>query len=1539
MGITQRLLLTLLCLWPAWAAARTQATAGNGVVFDFEDTAGGELRGPAAVDGWPQLCVRVCQACETPCAAGDVYTANGAASLSELAGLQRVTAPAQLAGLTVRRKIYVGPPNNPASANGFVRYVDLLTNPTGAPITVSVRIGTSGAGAARLGHGAGATVWRTQDDDADVEATDRWLLVDDALAVGGVQSLSPVVQGAGARAPVTFIGQRFPIDSADALAWDFRQVTVQPGATVAFLTALVVEPSRVDGLAEAAQLLSMTGEVLFGMTDADRRAVLNFDIDPDNPSPVADAGGPYNANENDPVQLSAARSVDPEDALELTYAWDLDGDGAFDDSNDPNAVVRFDDDGVYQLGVRVTDPQGKADVDYARVLVRNVSPTVTSVQTDSPIDEGGLLTVDVSVLEPGADALIFDFDWNGDGQDDELSVGTNRLTHRYFEDGDYEVRVRVTDDDGGQGESRFRVRVRNVAPQIFDVVTAPVLEGSPVSIQLVAEDPGQDPITYAWDFEGDGVWDLEGLGLDRVEHVYPDNGQYRAVVRLRDDDGAETVDEVFVSIINAAPTIVSVQNSGPVFEGSPVQLTVTATDPGADTLTYSFDLDNDGAFDVVDQPSGARQHTFTDEGRYFVGVRVRDEDNGRAIGNTTVEVRNADPFGTLTVPEAVDEGQRFELVVQASDPGRDVLKYDWDLDGDGLYDLEDTNLTTVANVIQNEGTYTVACRVRDGDGGVAVITGQVLVRNVEPIAQVSVLGAVEEGREAIVQCRARDAGGDALVFAFDFEDDGVVDIEGLPGAPDPVTGQPIVEIPHTWPDQGAFIVRCIVDDGRALSSFFERVEVANVNPTVGLQSDSPQNEGGETRLTVNVFDPGDDVLTFEWDLDGDGRVDVTGAPEFERALPALDNGVTIVTLTVRDEDGGVGQAQARVVVRNVPPQIADVAVELTATEGEPFNYVVPADDPAGAADPLIYSLLDPPAGVSIDPAFGLVLWVPSYENFLSSPLRFSARVDDGDGGVDTHEFTVNVLPRDQDADGLPDTWEAAQCEDATPCLNPNDDPDDDGLTNAAELARGSDPNTYDGPPTPTPVSPLDGQDLLVQLPVLEVDPRDGETPNAEISLEFVIFNDVEAQSAVVSSERIARGDAPTVSWSPPEGLLFEDQTYWWRARAVLGDTRSPWTPLWEFTINAENRAPPTPMLRAPSDGAVLSVLRPVLECEPVVDPDGDEVAYRFRIYARTGEPFLTGDGAVGEDGFIRFVIDEDLAEDATFLWDVVAIDQPRNAVSEPSAQWRFTINGANAPPTAPEFVEPARAGLVNSVTPSIKVGASYDPDGPSLVYFVRVRYADPDSGMPVGEPVVTSDALTPDDAGEATWAPALALTENTHYVLEAWANDSLADSPITSRSIFVSAVDEPAPAPRLVSPGDGAIVVQEDGGLVFLTWEAVEDPEETPVRYIVRLCEVDGACADLPSVADLARTLPDTLQGRAYTWQVRAVDEGGLEGPPSETWTFTVASSSGRTPTAGCDCRVAGGASQPGIEWLLAGLVAFTLRRRRTLRHSRHHVE
>ena len=49
-------------------------------------------------------------------------------------------------------------------------------------------------------------------------------------------------------------------------------------------------------------------------------------------------------------------------------------------------------------------------------------------------------------------------------------------------------------------------------------------------------------------------------------------------------------------------------------------------------------------------------------------------------------------------------------------------------------------------------------------------------------------------------------------------------------------------------------------------------------------------------------------------------------------------------------------------------------------------------------------------------------------------------------------WTLTVLP-DADQDGLPDAWETEH-----EVSNPDDDPDDDGLTNREEYEAGTDPN-------------------------------------------------------------------------------------------------------------------------------------------------------------------------------------------------------------------------------------------------------------------------------------------------------------------------------------------------------------------------------------------------------------------------------------------------------------------------------------------------
>ena len=79
------------------------------------------------------------------------------------------------------------------------------------------------------------------------------------------------------------------------------------------------------------------------------------------------------------VAFSAASSSDPDpgETDTLTYAWDLDGDGAYDDATGPTAEFTYDNQGSYLAGVKVTDTHGASATDAVAISAGNTPPTAT----------------------------------------------------------------------------------------------------------------------------------------------------------------------------------------------------------------------------------------------------------------------------------------------------------------------------------------------------------------------------------------------------------------------------------------------------------------------------------------------------------------------------------------------------------------------------------------------------------------------------------------------------------------------------------------------------------------------------------------------------------------------------------------------------------------------------------------------------------------------------------------------------------------------------------------------------------------------------------------------------------------------------------------------------------------------------------------------------------------------------------------------------------------------------------------------------------
>jgi glucose/arabinose dehydrogenase len=77
------------------------------------------------------------------------------------------------------------------------------------------------------------------------------------------------------------------------------------------------------------------------------------------------------------VDFSATGSSDPDSGDTLSYEWDLDGDGAFDDATGSTAQYTYTSAGRYLASVRVTDNHGASATDAAAISAGNTPPTAT----------------------------------------------------------------------------------------------------------------------------------------------------------------------------------------------------------------------------------------------------------------------------------------------------------------------------------------------------------------------------------------------------------------------------------------------------------------------------------------------------------------------------------------------------------------------------------------------------------------------------------------------------------------------------------------------------------------------------------------------------------------------------------------------------------------------------------------------------------------------------------------------------------------------------------------------------------------------------------------------------------------------------------------------------------------------------------------------------------------------------------------------------------------------------------------------------------
>ncbi|WP_433336131.1 PQQ-dependent sugar dehydrogenase [Spirillospora sp. CA-294931] len=82
------------------------------------------------------------------------------------------------------------------------------------------------------------------------------------------------------------------------------------------------------------------------------------------------------------VAFDGTTSSDADGNVPLAYAWDLDGDGAYDDSTDGQVSATFQTRGRHTVGLRVTDTRGAADT-ATTVVTAGSTPPVATIESPS----------------------------------------------------------------------------------------------------------------------------------------------------------------------------------------------------------------------------------------------------------------------------------------------------------------------------------------------------------------------------------------------------------------------------------------------------------------------------------------------------------------------------------------------------------------------------------------------------------------------------------------------------------------------------------------------------------------------------------------------------------------------------------------------------------------------------------------------------------------------------------------------------------------------------------------------------------------------------------------------------------------------------------------------------------------------------------------------------------------------------------------------------------------------------------------------------
>ena len=392
-------------------------------------------------------------------------------------------------------------------------------------------------------------------------------------------------------------------------------------------------------------------------------------------------------------------------------------------------------------GTTVTGPGDKTEgsvVIYNNSLANPPIPPVAVIDSISPSPARFDAEVTFNGSGSDSDGTVIAYEWSSNiegflSHDKDFSITG-------FSPGTHNITFRVQDNDGEWSEwSASRLIIY---PNKRPVATIDSITPSPArfSDEITFNGSGYDNdgfiTAYQWKSDYDG--DLSDLRNFSISNLLGDH-THKISFRVKDNDGNwsywVTQDLAIYSNIRPIATIDSIHPS-PAGVDSQVTFNGTAARVDSQVIFNGTGADSDGTIVVYFWESSidgflSNDKDFTtaglSKGNHTIYFQVKDNDGGWSddsqwglwIYTVPVAIAGQNSTGTPGVP--------LQFSGAATDEDGTIAKYEWDFDGDGIFEWSSTENGLNTYIYNNEGTYTATLRVTDNDGFTSTDTVEITI--------------------------------------------------------------------------------------------------------------------------------------------------------------------------------------------------------------------------------------------------------------------------------------------------------------------------------------------------------------------------------------------------------------------------------------------------------------------------------------------------------------------------------------------------------------------------------------------------------------------------------------------------------------------------------------------------------------------------------------------------------------------------------------------------------------------------------------------